>query len=91
MDRSTGKPVEDKNCHFFPFLQAFIKRNVPILIILIGFQYIIGYLLESCVVELWHGFTNPEADDAGVPALAYNEAADRRSWKAMLGLFEEVF
>jgi len=38
-----------------------------------------------------HGFTNPEADEAGVPALAYNEAADRRSWKAMLGLFEEIF
>jgi len=38
-----------------------------------------------------HGFTNPEADEAGVPALAYNAAADRRSWNAMLGLFEEVF
>jgi dienelactone hydrolase len=38
-----------------------------------------------------HGFTNPEADAAGVPALAYNESADRRSWNAMLGLFAEVF
>jgi dienelactone hydrolase len=38
-----------------------------------------------------HGFTNPEADAAGVPALAYNAAADRRSRNAMLALFEEVF
>jgi dienelactone hydrolase len=38
-----------------------------------------------------HGFTNPEADAAGVPALAYNASADRRSWNAMLGLFHEVF
>ena len=38
-----------------------------------------------------HGFTNPEADAAGVPALAYNASADRRSWNAMLGLFDEVF
>jgi dienelactone hydrolase len=38
-----------------------------------------------------HGFTNPEADEAGTPALAYNAAADRRSWNAMLSLFEEIF
>ena len=38
-----------------------------------------------------HGFTNPEADGAGVPELAYHPAADKRSWSAMLGLFEEVF
>jgi dienelactone hydrolase len=38
-----------------------------------------------------HGFTNPEADDPGVPELAYHAAADRRSWAAMLELFEEVF
>jgi dienelactone hydrolase len=38
-----------------------------------------------------HGFTNPEADGAGVPELAYHAAADQRSWRAMLGLFEEVF
>jgi dienelactone hydrolase len=37
-----------------------------------------------------HGFTNPEADGAGVPELAYHPAADRRSWSAMLRLFEEV-
>jgi dienelactone hydrolase len=38
-----------------------------------------------------HGFTNPEADHAGTPALAYNADADRRSWQAMLRLFGEVF
>src|SRR5262249_60251229 len=38
-----------------------------------------------------HGFTNPEADNAGTPALGYNEAADRHSWRAMLELFREGF
>jgi dienelactone hydrolase len=38
-----------------------------------------------------HGFTNPEADGAGVPELAYHPSADKRSWSAMLRLFEEVF
>jgi dienelactone hydrolase len=38
-----------------------------------------------------HGFTNPEADNAGTPALAYNAAADRSSWQAMLALFRETF
>jgi len=38
-----------------------------------------------------HGFTNPEADNAGTPALAYNEAADRHSWQAMLELFRQTF
>ncbi len=38
-----------------------------------------------------HGFTNPDADNAAVPELGYYAAADRRSWAAMLGLFEEVF
>jgi dienelactone hydrolase len=38
-----------------------------------------------------HGFTNPEADHAGTPALAYDADADRHSWQAMLTLFGEVF
>lgn len=38
-----------------------------------------------------HGFTNPELVDAALPNHAYHAAADRRSWAAMLGLFEEVF
>jgi dienelactone hydrolase len=37
-----------------------------------------------------HGFTNPEADHAGTPALAYDADADRHSWQAMLTLFGEV-
>lgn len=38
-----------------------------------------------------HGFTDPEADSHGLPALGYDASADRQSWAAMLGLFDEVF
>jgi dienelactone hydrolase len=38
-----------------------------------------------------HSFTNPDADKAGMPALAYNRSADRRSWTAMLAFFKEIF
>jgi dienelactone hydrolase len=38
-----------------------------------------------------HSFTNPDADKLGNPAFAYDAAADRRSWAAMLSLFEEAF
>jgi dienelactone hydrolase len=38
-----------------------------------------------------HGFTDPEADSHGLPALGYDPSADRQSWAAMLGLFDEVF
>ena len=38
-----------------------------------------------------HGFTNPNAGQAGLPGLAYNAAADRRSWAAMAELFTEAF
>ncbi len=38
-----------------------------------------------------HGFTNPELIGMALPNHAYHAAADRRSWAAMLGLFEEVF
>src|SRR5262245_53636117 len=38
-----------------------------------------------------HSFTNRDADKLGNPAFAYNAAADRRSWAAMLSLFEEAF
>ncbi|UFW47752.1 MULTISPECIES: dienelactone hydrolase family protein [Bradyrhizobium] len=38
-----------------------------------------------------HGFTNPELIEAGLPNHGYHEAADRRSWAAMLGLFGEAF
>jgi dienelactone hydrolase len=38
-----------------------------------------------------HSFTNPNAASFGIDALAYNEAADRRSWQAMLSFFGEIF
>ncbi len=38
-----------------------------------------------------HGFTNPDADKVGLPALAYDAEADRQSWAAMLRLLGEVF
>jgi dienelactone hydrolase len=37
-----------------------------------------------------HTFTNPAATGAGIPGIAYDEDADRRSWKAMLDLFAET-
>jgi dienelactone hydrolase len=38
-----------------------------------------------------HSFTNPDADKAGVPGLAYNEAADKQSWESFLKLMREAF
>ncbi len=38
-----------------------------------------------------HSFTNPEADKVGIAGVAYDEAADRRSWQAMQQFFEELF
>ena len=35
--------------------------------------------------------TNPDAGTYGMPQLAYDAAADRQSWAAMLKLFHEVF
>lgn len=37
-----------------------------------------------------HTFTNPAATGAGIPGIAYDEAADRRSWAAMRALFAET-
>ena len=38
-----------------------------------------------------HSFTNPGIDAWNLPGFAYDARADRRSWTAMLALFEEVF
>ena len=38
-----------------------------------------------------HAFTNPGADDPAHPESGYHPAADKRSWRAMLRLFDEVF
>ena len=37
-----------------------------------------------------HSFTNPGADKHGIPGLAYNEEADKRSWKTALDFLAEV-
>jgi dienelactone hydrolase len=37
-----------------------------------------------------HGFTNPAADGSMMRTARYSEQADRRSWAAMKGLFDEV-
>jgi dienelactone hydrolase len=37
-----------------------------------------------------HSFTNRDIDALNLPGFAYDEAADRRSWAAMLTLFEET-
>lgn len=37
-----------------------------------------------------HSFTNPDADARNMPGFKYDEPTDRRSWRAMLDLFEET-
>ena len=38
-----------------------------------------------------HSFTNPKAGERGVPGIAYDRAADERSWNAMHAFFQEIF
>ena len=38
-----------------------------------------------------HSFTNPAASSLGMPGVEYHEHTDRRSWRAMVDTFEEVF
>ncbi len=38
-----------------------------------------------------HSFTNPDADARGVANFRYSADAERRSWAAMRGLFDEIF
>jgi dienelactone hydrolase len=38
-----------------------------------------------------HSFTNPNANQAGIPGVAYDQLADERSWRAMLDFFDERF
>ncbi len=38
-----------------------------------------------------HSFTNPDVGALNRPGFEYNESADKRSWRAMLDVFEEVF
>jgi len=37
-----------------------------------------------------HGFTDPGSDARGMPTISYDASADRQSWAAMLGLFDEI-
>jgi dienelactone hydrolase len=37
-----------------------------------------------------HGFTDPESDARGLPAIAYNASADRQSWAALMAILGEV-
>jgi len=37
-----------------------------------------------------HCFTNPRVSELGMPGFAFDAAADRRSWRAMLDLLEET-
>lgn len=38
-----------------------------------------------------HGFTNPDAASYGVNGVAYQEAADKRSWQRMQTFFKDLF
>ena len=38
-----------------------------------------------------HSFTNPAVNALGRPGFAYHEATARRSWRAMIDLFDEAF
>lgn len=38
-----------------------------------------------------HGFTDPDSDARGIPAIGYDASADRQSWAAMLSLLSEVW
>jgi dienelactone hydrolase len=38
-----------------------------------------------------HSFTNPDVSRLNRPGFAYHAPSDRRSWAAMLDLFDEVF
>jgi len=37
-----------------------------------------------------HSFTNPTVGDLGMPGFEYHAETDRRSWAAMLDLFDEA-
>lgn len=38
-----------------------------------------------------HAFTNPQADQFGLPGIAYNQRADQQSWQHMRSFFESIF
>ena len=50
----------------------------------------VSYQFES-YPDAVHSFTVKGIDDKGVKGLAYNEAADKKSWEQMQTLFKDVF
>ena len=38
-----------------------------------------------------HGFTDPDSDARGLPAIGYDASADRQSWAALTALLDEEF
>jgi dienelactone hydrolase len=38
-----------------------------------------------------HSFTRPGAETSGMPGVQYHEPTDKRSWRAMVDLFDETF
>jgi dienelactone hydrolase len=43
-----------------------------------------------CYGHVGHGFTNPNAHQMGIEGVAYNEAAERRSWASLTNFLSEV-
>ena len=43
-----------------------------------------------CYGHVGHGFTNPNAHQMGIAGVAYNEAAERRSWAALQDFLAET-
>lgn len=41
--------------------------------------------------QVRHGFTDPASDARGLPAIAYDQSADRQSWAALTSFLDEVF
>jgi len=51
----------------------------------------VDYQFISYGPGVLHGFTNPDNRNPALKGVAYNEIADRRSWRAMQVFFDEVF
>jgi len=52
---------------------------------------LLNSITRGSVLPVSHSFTHPGIDAWNLPGFAYDARADRRSWTAMLALFEEVF
>jgi dienelactone hydrolase len=43
-----------------------------------------------CYSGVKHGFTDPESDVRGLPAIAYDASADRQSWASFMAMLDEA-